>query len=87
MKKVGSKKRLLVSTLIVVTFAFLTGAAFYSTFWLEATATRESELDSILTREIKRFSSLYYLMSMSLYPQTFAFIPSISMNGGTTLRN
>ncbi|MDG2932497.1 lipocalin-like domain-containing protein, partial [Vibrio parahaemolyticus] len=47
----GSKKRLLVSTLIVVTFAFLTGAAFYSTFWLEATATRESELDSILTRE------------------------------------
>ncbi|MDF5218274.1 lipocalin-like domain-containing protein, partial [Vibrio parahaemolyticus] len=51
MKKMGSKKRLLVSTLIVVTFAFLTGAAFYSTFWLEATATRESELDSILTRE------------------------------------
>ncbi|GAJ72251.1 attH component of AttEFGH ABC transport system [Vibrio sp. JCM 18904] len=52
MKKMGSKKRLLVSTLIVVTFAFLTGgAAFYSTFWLEATATREGELDSILTRE------------------------------------
>ncbi|MDF5281273.1 carotenoid 1,2-hydratase, partial [Vibrio parahaemolyticus] len=51
MKKVGSKKRLLVSTIIVITFAFLTGAVFYSTFWLEATATQESELNSILTRE------------------------------------
>ncbi|PFG55972.1 putative secreted hydrolase [Vibrio sp. ES.051] len=50
MKKMGFKKRFLVSILIVV-LVFLTGFVFYSTFWLESTATQESDLNSILMRE------------------------------------